>query len=33
MLSGLREDMAKLNWTRADAAEIGEGVAGAAVRY
>ena len=33
MLSGLRADMAELNWTRADAVEIGDGVAGAAVRY
>ena len=33
MLSGLRADLAELNWTRADAVEIGDGVAGAAVRY
>ena len=33
MLSGLREDLAALNWTRSAAAEAGEGVAGAAVRY
>jgi len=33
MLSGLRADLAELSWSRADAAEIGDGVAGAAVRY
>jgi 4-hydroxy-2-oxoheptanedioate aldolase len=33
MLSGLRADLAQLNWTRAEMAEIGDGVAGAAVRY
>ena len=33
MLSGLRGDMAELNWTRADAAAIEESVGGAAVRY
>ena len=33
MLSGLRADLAELNWTRADAVAIGDGVAGAAVRY
>ena len=33
MLSGLRADLAELNWTRAEMAEIGDGVAGEAVRY
>ena len=33
MLSGLRDDMAKLNWSRSTAGEIADGVAGAAVRY
>jgi 4-hydroxy-2-oxoheptanedioate aldolase len=33
MLSGLRADIAALNWTRADAAEISDGVAGAALQY
>ena len=30
---GLPRRPGELNWTRADAAEIGDGVAGAAVRY
>ena len=33
MLSGLRADLAELNWTRAEMAEIGDGIAGATVRY
>jgi hypothetical protein len=33
MLSGLRDDVAKLNWKRAEMAEIGQEVGGATVRY
>jgi 4-hydroxy-2-oxoheptanedioate aldolase len=33
MLSGLRADISALNWTRANAAEISDGVAGAALQY
>ena len=33
MLGGLKEDIARLNWTRADAVAIEEGVGGAVVRY
>jgi 4-hydroxy-2-oxoheptanedioate aldolase len=33
MLGGLKDDIARLNWTRADAVEIEEGVGGAVVRY
>jgi 4-hydroxy-2-oxoheptanedioate aldolase len=33
MLSGLREDIAAVNWTRADAAEISDDVVGAALQY
>jgi len=33
MLSGLKDDIARLNWMRAEPAEIAEGVGGATVRY
>lgn len=33
MLGGLKDDIARLDWTRADAVEIEEGVGGAVVRY